>query len=983
MSSGNIASPDLLWLLVRKQNSFIRKQPGAGRIFTSEKANLKGIHGAKYSAAANHHTIDISAKESGKGVVVSWREEGASPFAVKSAVKSKGVSKVGANAARAVGRIIPSTGREDLGKLAIARTSHILATQKERPAQRQPLASTAPGAWHLPLVGLVPPSNLTSSSPAQHARFQSTGERESVLVLATEGGVLAGVQPSDGELMWRRSYKVFEGSISHVAAGQSAILAWTAPSAADLNAVSATTGKLLWQLDEEEDPCKGEPARVAVVEQEEEVVVECGGLARRLRLDNGTVASSVQAAASTGTSVFEGYGFAYFGLSSPSSVTLELLPGSEELLTVSAKPPSDPSLSLAISRSQEPSTAAALVWIEGGKVEGVVSTPMKGLKQLASVKLPFKGERIVDVGLGERGAFVVMDEGNTKAAILALDEEGKLQPCGTFSVDPNGPALSSYSDPSGGLHIASLSFSRILQLASLEIWSTEKGSTQGMMSAHSFPLKQEEYVGMRGFALQVLPLRSSSSQSVAPALSRFAITIASGAVQLWQGDEVKWTREEGLSTAETGPVAVRELLLEQGSDVSAVADLPTYLLASSTTRTIYGLSTKDETFVVDWKAFIPSSVLSSPAFSFKWLRLGSAKTVDGEVVLRAVALVGKMYESHVPVRCVGFGDEEDEVKHLPVEMEGEGVETFYFNLRDGGRAEEARVVEVEKSEEEREKEVAAPPAWTFRLPAGETLKHVGAQIPASSLPSTSPHSSLSLLTVLSSSSTLTLLDATTGALLLQVPEVETAQVAWDESAKGWRMVVGWKGKEEEGRGETRVRVYRISPGSGKQPLAPSNLKVTVVEHSLPGSLTPVGLSVTNLRLAAPALLYIDRLNRLLAMPLRYLEALAVGKAPAQGAGSGLPWVLSGVRELLPSSHFSLGLSTLPSSSPTRESQSLVFLHASPDLFLSLFTPSRSFDQLSEAFNKGQLGVVVGVLGVALVGTREWARRVRRRGKWEE
>jgi hypothetical protein len=52
-----------------------------------------------------------------KGVVVSWKADGASPFAAKTSYKTKSINKRGANAARDVLKIVAETGREDLYKV--------------------------------------------------------------------------------------------------------------------------------------------------------------------------------------------------------------------------------------------------------------------------------------------------------------------------------------------------------------------------------------------------------------------------------------------------------------------------------------------------------------------------------------------------------------------------------------------------------------------------------------------------------------------------------------------------------------------------------------------------------------------------------------------------------------------------------------------------------------------------------------------------
>ncbi|GAA5905549.1 hypothetical protein JCM6882_004783 [Rhodosporidiobolus microsporus] len=136
VAQGNIASPDLLWLLIRKQTAYTHKRPGADRIFAVERGNVKGIHGAKYSGLSNSRTVDISANESGRGLTVTYKAADASPFAVKSALQKKDIKGGKKTAQRAIIDFLPETGREDLYQTALTRVDRILASQNPRKPQR-------------------------------------------------------------------------------------------------------------------------------------------------------------------------------------------------------------------------------------------------------------------------------------------------------------------------------------------------------------------------------------------------------------------------------------------------------------------------------------------------------------------------------------------------------------------------------------------------------------------------------------------------------------------------------------------------------------------------------------------------------------------------------------------------------------------------------------------------------------------------------
>ncbi|GAA5905552.1 hypothetical protein JCM6882_004784 [Rhodosporidiobolus microsporus] len=861
-----------------------------------------------------------------------------------------------------------------------------------------PAQASDPSAWHLPLAGLVP-SHEPSAPAVQHHRFQATGPGSNVVVLATESKILAGVQPQDGSLLWRRSYASSEAPVTHLAAGEDTVLAWTTPSAADLHAVDVATGKLLWRADEGKDECEGKKADVFVEQRGEEgtedaVVVHCGGLVRRLGKQNGRAEmfGKLHTVHDDQLATFNGRRVGIFSTDSK-EVSLTTFDLSSDTTSTSISSRSSPAASDALAVSQ--SGSMGLVWAEKGSLAGVVTvgSGFDKLKHLEQPKLPVNVDRLLDVGLAQKGFFLALQEGGKTAVIVALTEEGKLVSCGTFSLSNEGPALASYADRSGGLHISYLDFSRVLGFASLQIWSQTSEDPHGLISAHSFPLTKDEFAGMRGYALQVLPLRPTET-TIAPALSRVALVTSSGALQLWEGDNKKWTREEGLASAEVGPVDIRDALVKQGF-LESPTDLPTYLFASSLTRTLYGVfPTLNESFSIDWAATVPASAVSNADGEFRWKSVsGLREGKDGEAVVEAIAVVGGQERGFFFDLASGKKVGKGEVKEVD-KLSSAVPATYTIALETpNARTVVGRLASAS---------LDVSPTWVFTLPPSQKILSVQAQVPPASLPGPTHHSA-SLVAVLSTSAsssslTLSLLDAATGSLLHQLHEplpagvvdaagagVEEAvappQVMWDVSLPGWKVITA----VATGKGETRVRVYKLKPGR----TASAKLDVSAVELFLPGLLKPVGLSLTTLRLAAPCLLVRDRLSRLFAFPVRYLEALAVGRPPVPG----LPWQLSATRELLPSSStllLTLGLPTFPSppSLPRahpllRESESLLISLSGSDLFAAVFAPSRSFDQLGEAFGKAQLGVVLAVLGVAWAGTRSWAASHRTKQLWLE
>lgn len=89
--TGTIPSPDLIWLCIRKGNSYTVKRPGAGKVFSKERGNLSNVHSYAASGLANKNVVHIAPSPAGRGVTISKRKEGASVFENKSAVEKKSV----------------------------------------------------------------------------------------------------------------------------------------------------------------------------------------------------------------------------------------------------------------------------------------------------------------------------------------------------------------------------------------------------------------------------------------------------------------------------------------------------------------------------------------------------------------------------------------------------------------------------------------------------------------------------------------------------------------------------------------------------------------------------------------------------------------------------------------------------------------------------------------------------------------------------
>merc|ERR1711879_806009 len=87
--SGEMASTDLIWHLVKNNNAFLVRRDRCS--FSKEAGNLRNLHARRFSGLAQRQAIDIQASADGKGVVLSVKSS--KPSLKRKPAKSKGVAK--------------------------------------------------------------------------------------------------------------------------------------------------------------------------------------------------------------------------------------------------------------------------------------------------------------------------------------------------------------------------------------------------------------------------------------------------------------------------------------------------------------------------------------------------------------------------------------------------------------------------------------------------------------------------------------------------------------------------------------------------------------------------------------------------------------------------------------------------------------------------------------------------------------------------
>lgn len=125
----NNASSALQWQVIRKNSSFLRRQRGIPKLFSTERFNLKSVNSQRFNGLVNKTGVDIRPNADGKGIVVELKKtHGASNRPVK-ARGSTTLTKDARRSIKAVGGITRSYAPR-LTKVAQLRASQLLRSQR-------------------------------------------------------------------------------------------------------------------------------------------------------------------------------------------------------------------------------------------------------------------------------------------------------------------------------------------------------------------------------------------------------------------------------------------------------------------------------------------------------------------------------------------------------------------------------------------------------------------------------------------------------------------------------------------------------------------------------------------------------------------------------------------------------------------------------------------------------------------------------------
>ncbi|RPD68393.1 DUF1620-domain-containing protein [Lentinus tigrinus ALCF2SS1-7] len=415
--------------------------------------------------------------------------------------------------------------------------------------------------WHKPFAG-VPLLLSESTSPVFHRSKHQDGQSSSMILSATQSNVLAAYHSVNGSLAWRHLFED-EDNILAFRKDKDVVVALSGPGGAYFRIFDSTAGHLLSET-RLHDPTAGllqEPGSLGIAvafgseEKEKDIFVLTNGhTLRRLSRRTGEVSWGWTAPDQTSSVIYSKILVApstvyLLGLTkSFASYTLHitsLSPETGELINsgdIPSRITSGLSELLVLSDVKQPETNPQIVWLEEGAIKAFPLTP--GLKSKSSVVKGAVYKNIEDVGLSEYGQFVaIKDDGSGR--VIKLTPEG-LKVIWEFSDSATSPQRtgSIYSggiDVDGFPYIARVFWMHTLKLASAHVFAAHLAEGKGLVTGFTFPFKTGEHGIITHVAVE------AANPEPYRVLARLALTTSTGAVQMWQQDQLQWTREEGLA----------------------------------------------------------------------------------------------------------------------------------------------------------------------------------------------------------------------------------------------------------------------------------------------------------------------------------------------------------------------------------------------------------------------------------------------------
>ncbi|KAI5475941.1 hypothetical protein MNV49_000716 [Pseudohyphozyma bogoriensis] len=787
------------------------------------------------------------------------------------------------------------------------------------------------------------------------------------VLTTSENGVIAGVEGSSGNVSWRHK---LDGATTFLC--DSNLIARTSTS---LSAISPSTGHFLWTV-----PTTAEHALC----WEGDVAISSHKTVTRLDGKTGAPVWNYESAEPALS----------LSLTTDSSL---LVYSPTTFVTLFSNGLSTPPLSHPHTSSLPILTPSAIITSTAStSITSAKSTTLKGF---AEVK---------DVGLAHAGYFVAFEEKEGKAVVLFSEENGKVTEKWRFGDTTRDSVFASYLDPaSGNAYIGLIGYSPVMALGNLQVLSLTSGP-EPMILAHTFPYSPFTSGTITSFSFAAL-----SASNTYAVKTRTVLSTDTGSVQAWEGDKLLWSKEEALGSVDKG---VKPVVVQPGKKLGRGG-------AKFGEGWVERLGRHKDALVAFLQSspFVKSYTTEKPQDlgativlpSSKYRLLIALSENGGQVLWRTLALVegdefkweqSWLSEDGNIIATASVGGETHLWKIDPAT--GAVIET----LTKSTEWKDQLVLQVSSADAlphpslvtlvERDGDAvigrsSAGEMWRFVPPPGGkvvamSLQDLGAVASlgrvlgnrATLMKYLNPHL-LALVVASPTGSNIVLIDASTGGVLHQINaggEITEKSDAAVVVRDNWLI---YSFRTGEVGGNTKVVSVELFEGEGRpgQPIKSLIQSFVSVEP-----LKIVGVTKTKLGITSLSAVFTTSNSQLVALPRKLLDPRRpLGKPSKEDQEEMLiPYeaviVLDG-RFVISHDYPILSISDLVTLPGRRESESLLLAWGDSDIFVSHLSPSRSFDVLSEGFNKAQLMITVTILTVALVVVATLAKSKKTYGEW--
>ncbi|KAL1658638.1 hypothetical protein GGF50DRAFT_131591 [Schizophyllum commune] len=398
--------------------------------------------------------------------------------------------------------------------------------------------------WHKSLVG-VPQVYTPGTAPLMHRVKGKTSK--SVILSVTDKNVLAALDPVSGGVTWRHVFDDSDPVVSYHKY-EDAVVALSGPGSSTVRMFESLTGFILFErklYNDSQGPTSAFGTHVAFAPEMAELNVLTGGhTVTRLNgksggktlwtwrsEDQGSLVTYLQLV-NTAEAVYAIGVAKEFASYTVHLTAIDPITGAE---LASRRVPSDvtdPSQIMALTNGDQ----RAVVWLEKGKLKSIPLEPKLLARPLQANDADV--EELLDITLANQGMLVVKKtNGAGRIVKLSEKEPGVTDTVWDFEV-PSAPALYSGGlDKDGKPYIARLYWSITFKKVTVDVFTPHFTLVTGF----TIPFDTDRYGKIEHFHMD------AAVPGGWTVLTRLVLTTSTGAIQFWQQEDLKWTRDEALA----------------------------------------------------------------------------------------------------------------------------------------------------------------------------------------------------------------------------------------------------------------------------------------------------------------------------------------------------------------------------------------------------------------------------------------------------